>query len=210
MVKAALNECFGNPIVISEECFTSLDKRPENYWLIDPIDGTASWYNGFQGFVTQAALIHNGFPVYGVVYAPVFGNIWSAHKGRGAFLNGQQLPSLLSHDQLTLIDNYPEPRHIAHLIFDALKIQNYIECGSLGLKACFVADGRADIFIKDILFRDWDIAAADVILTELGGILSDLSGNPIIYNEVHEKKNGLMVVGQKKLQDRILAVLSGF
>ena len=70
--------------VISEESRRWTKTRPNAYWLIDPIDGTASWLGGFDGFVTQAAFIQAGVPVVGVIHAPLLGKTWTAKKGEGS------------------------------------------------------------------------------------------------------------------------------
>jgi fructose-1,6-bisphosphatase/inositol monophosphatase family enzyme len=141
LIKHLLNKLDPDAIILSEEDEYLDDTRPEKYWLIDPIDGTASWYDGFDGFVTQLAYIENHQTLYGAVYAPVMNKFWSAIKGDGAFLNGKRLHRLKAIDRLNLVDNYPEPRHISKNIFDNFNVSEYIECGSLGLKSCLVADG---------------------------------------------------------------------
>lgn len=100
--------------IISEEDRSSLVKmRPSRYWLIDPIDGTASFVNGYQGFVTQVVLIVDNSPLIAAICAPVLGLLYVAKRGCGAFLNGKRL-CLVPHKELeTLIDNYPEPRGIS-------------------------------------------------------------------------------------------------
>ena len=89
-----LNDIFPGTDIISEEDFSHSDKRPDAYWIIDPIDGTSSWYNGFDGFVTQVAYIENDVPVFGAIHAPVLKKTWSALKGQGAYMNGEILPKL--------------------------------------------------------------------------------------------------------------------
>lgn len=195
---------FPGAIVLSEEDTHYLSQRPEKYWLIDPIDGTASWFDGFDGFVTQIAYIDNNIPVYGAVYAPVLNKLWTAHKGSGAYLNNNPLPRLVETDRLNLIDNYSSPKQIAKKVSDLMSITNYIECGSLGLKACMVADGTADLFIKDVVIRDWDIAPSSVVIGELGGIMWDLKGNGISFTDSFEKNHGLLVARDPNLAQQVL------
>ena len=158
----------GIEIVSEESAFHSLI-RPKTYWLIDPIDGTASWYEGFDGFVTQAALIVNDVPEFGVIYAPALKTLWYGIRNKGAFKNGERLNLISETEKIKIIDNTSKPHGITKFIYDSLKANEYIECGSLGLKSVKVADGTADIFIKDVPVRDWDIAPADVSVSELGG-----------------------------------------
>ena len=194
-----IHDLFGDIPILSEEEVIEDENRPEKYWLIDPIDGTASWYDGFDGFVTQAAYIEYDIPLYGVVYAPVLAKLWSAIKNKGAFLNGIKLTNTIKSNRINLIDNYPAPQRIAKTIVEQLPVDNYIECGSLGLKSCMVADGTADLFAKDVVIRDWDIAPVIVIMGELNGFITDLQGNKIELTKSFIKTNGLLVSRTAKL-----------
>jgi len=193
----------GIPVVSEED--TTPDPRPggDRYWLIDPIDGTASYAGGFDGFVTQVALMAKEIPVLAVVYAPVYQDLFVATQGRGSMLNGSRLP-LQSSTALTLIDNYPSPRGIAADLYREMSFSRYLECGSIGLKICRVAEGRADVFLKDVLVRDWDLAAPQLILEEAGGCLVGASGQRITYG-VPRTHRGL-VAGSNR--DRVRKVVS--
>jgi len=159
------------------------------YFLIDPIDGTASYAHGFPGYVTQVALMESGRPTLAVVHAPVFGQTWHSVRGEGAFLNDRLL---VRNDgegaRMLLIDNYPEPRGVAATLVRDLPASGYVESGSIGLKACRVADGSVDLFVKDVVVRDWDLAPCDLILHEAGCWISDGSGQALEYDsnpEIH-------------------------
>ena len=194
-------------VIISEEDDTFNDSKFSSYWLVDPIDGTASWYEGFDGFVTQIAYIENDIPMFGVIYAPALDKLWWAVKGDGAFLNGNKLHNRRNEQfarGFKLIDNYPEPKRIAKTISEGMLVEQYIESGSLGLKSVLVADGSADLFAKDVLIRDWDIAPAHVILNELGCHLSDLKGESILFIGSHEKNDGLIVAANPSLARKIV------
>jgi len=195
LICTLIHKTFGSVIILSEEEDIDIvgDKRPDKYWLIDPIDGTASWYDGFDGFVTQAAYIEDDIPIYGIVYAPAMDKLWTAIKDGGAFLNGNKLNLFIENNRLNLIDNYPEPQRIAKEISENLPVDRYIECGSLGLKSCMVAAGIADLFVKDVIIRDWDIAPVLRIIEELNGFVTDLTGNKIELKGSFVKKKGLIV-----------------
>lgn len=203
LLVSLLNDSFKNTIVLSEEDISHDLERPESYWLIDPIDGTSSWYHGYDGFVTQIAYIENNIPTYGAVYSPAHKKIWTAIKNNGAFLNGTLLQKLKATDRLILIDNYPEPRSIAMKVANNIEISSYLECGSLGLKSCMVADGTADVFIKDVVVRDWDIAPAIVIINEVGGVLRDLNGENIKLTGSFDNNTGLIVARDISLMEKI-------
>lgn len=194
--------------ILSEESAHHSIQRPPLYWLLDPIDGTSSWHGGFDGFVTQAALIKDNIPIFGVISAPALKRLWTALQGKGAFLNHKLLPSLTSHSRLCLVDNYPEPRGIASELVEYLPTTNYLECGSIGLKSALVADGTADLFVKDIVVRDWDIAPAYVLLKEVGACLSLPSGEPFVFSGSYEKNEGVIIARDNATLNNTLTFFS--
>lgn len=172
----------GVPVLSEEDPQGRTGERPNLYWLIDPLDGTASFVDGFPGFVTQAALVRDHRPALAGVYAPVLNETFLAESGGGATRNGKRLKiEARPADKWVLTDNYPAPRGIAADLIHDWNIPGYLECGSIGLKICRVAEGKADLFVKDVPVRDWDVAAPQLVLEEAGGQLSSISGRPFPY-----------------------------
>lgn len=205
-----LKEIASDIPIISEEDETSIqENRPDCYWLIDPIDGTASFVGGFPGFVTQAALIKNGYPVVGAIYAPVLDLLYLAERGQGATLNGQLLHVSLDREPIILIDNYPQPKGVTQAAYEGLNFRRYIECGSISLKICKVADGTADVFFKNVIVKDWDLAPAHLVLEEAGGILRNVNGKRITYDENY-KQNGLVAAASQKACTRVVSWYKDF
>ena len=201
---SALNDAWPDIPVISEEDKSNHGRvRPNLYWLIDPIDGTASYCGGYVGFVTQIALVRLGKPVLGVVTAPALGLTWRAEESGKALRNGSAIQVRRSGTGRTLIDNYPEPRGCALALYRDRGFSHYVESGSIGLKICRVADGTADLFVKDVTVRDWDVAPAHLILEAAGGCLSTFDGSPIVYAGKMEKA-GLIAAGSDELRDEVL------
>jgi len=186
-LSTALTGLLNIPVLSEEDPASHIDPRPERYWLIDPIDGTASLAGGFDGFVTQAALMENGEPVLASVYAPVLDRLYIAEKGSGAFCNGE--PIYVSDDEgrLILVDNYPEPKGTAIRMMEELSCTGYLESGSISLKILRVADGSADLFFKDVVVRDWDVGAPLLILQEAGGNFTTVDGKPYPFSGNLEK-----------------------
>jgi 3'(2'), 5'-bisphosphate nucleotidase len=203
-----LTRLFPGVEIISEESSVHDSIRPDRYWLIDPIDGTASWYHGFDGFVTQAAYIERGVPLFGIIHAPVMAKTWTAVKSSGAYLNGEPLPVLESSERLIVTDNLPEPHGISRDVMRLLHATGYLESGSLGLKSVLVADGTADLFVKDVCVRDWDIAPAAVILGEVMGALSLPDGRPFEFCGSFEKAGGFIVARDSDLLKRAVRAFS--
>ena len=182
-----LNKFTPDIAVISEEDPKSLSqKRPDCYWLIDPIDGTASYVNGFPGYVTQVAYLVRGNVEISAVYAPSLSLLYTAKRNKGAFLNGNRILINKKAKPQILIDNYPEPKGIAQEAYREFELNKYVECGSISLKICRIADGTADIFLKDVVVRDWDLAAPHLILQEAGGCMMDIAGSNFIYRGRYE------------------------
>src|SRR5690606_20473401 len=105
----------GVPVLSEEDSASLVADRPDVHWMIDPIDGTASFVHGYPGYVTQAALMEGGVPVVSAIYAPENDVMYAAVRGVGATRNGDHLPRLSPAPVGTgaLIDNTPEPRGIA-------------------------------------------------------------------------------------------------
>jgi len=191
------------PIVSEEDIASHSENRLSRYWLLDPIDGTASYCGGYPGFVTQIALMEGAQPVIGAVYAPTLDLMYVAEQGAGAEMNGVRLAVSSREDGIVLTDNYPQPRGIAQLLNEKLPCFGYLESGSIGLKICRVADGSASLFVKDVIVRDWDLAPGHLILKEAGGVMIDLSGCEIDYSGSLEQSGGLIAAASLGLADRV-------
>lgn len=197
------SHCWGGvPIVSEEDESGHVARSADRYWLIDPIDGTASYCDGFDGFVTQAALMEAGRPVLGVVHGPALHLTYKAAIGTEPTCNNAPIRVSSRHTALVLIDNYPEPRGIARRVYDALGFRRYIESGSIALKICRVADGTADLFVKDVPVRDWDLAPAHLLLESAGGALASYDGSPVTYSGPVEK-HGLLAASSQRMIDAV-------
>jgi fructose-1,6-bisphosphatase/inositol monophosphatase family enzyme len=196
--------------VLSEEDPDSWDLiEKERYFIIDPIDGTASFAGGFPGFVTQVALIEKNRPTLAAIYAPEFNQLFTAILGKGAFLNGERISILTPERWNVLIDNYPEPRGVTAEAFQNLHLKKYIECGSISLKICKVADSTADIFFKNILVRNWDIAAPHLVIEEAGGVFCDIRGNE--YDYTHSTRQaGVIAANSARNANQLISWYSNY
>jgi len=190
------------PVLSEEDKAAHRAERPSEYWLIDPLDGTASFVDGYQGFVTQAALMSNRRPVLAGVYAPALSQMFLAERGAGATRDGVRL-TVRARQHWTLTDNYPVARGVAAELMRDWQLTDYLECGSIGLKICRIADASADLFVKDVAVRDWDIAAPQLVLEEAGGHLSDAAGQPFRYAGAYEH-HGLVACSSSAGAERVV------
>lgn len=191
------------PVISEEDPLSLVANRPARYWLIDPIDGTASFVQDYDGFVTQAALMQDGQPCMTAINAPALSLTYIAEHGNGSYCNGKRLILAGSDSMDILIDNYPVPRGIAGEAYTDLGFSSYIECGSISLKICKVADGTADIFFKDVIVKDWDLAAPQLILSEAGGVMTDIHGRDVSYCHDYNH-DGLIAAASKDVSRRLV------
>ena len=205
LIKNCIRKFFVKPLILSEE--NRVNKLSQKFWLIDPIDGTRSFYNNYKGFVTQISFINKGEPIYSLIYAPALNKMWTAHLNSGAYFNKKKIiQNNKIRKQIRIIDNYPTPTGIAKLIQKKITNSKYIESGSIGLKAAMVSNDSADIFIKDIKFKDWDIMPALLINNEVGNVVCDLDGREIKLSKGLKKNKGLIVC-KRKLKSKILNII---
>ena len=197
--------------IVSEEDLESHAKVYPAYFLIDPIDGTASFVNGYDGWVCQIALIFEERPIVCGIYAPALGKYYSAIQGQGAFCNNNKIScnnNVVKESIESIVDNYPKPNEFILNVIKALKIKNYIECGGIALKSCLVAEGIADVFLKNMQPKDWDLGPPMLILEESGGVMSDINGHQIKFGTCNRTHEGLIVVRNFKQLHKVLDAIS--
>jgi len=161
-------------------------------WIIDPLDGTTNFLHGIPQFSVSIALQHKGIITQAVVYDPTKNELFTATRGRGAFLNDKRLRvSKRLHLADSLIGTgfpYTRFEHIdAYLaIFRELMQQTagLRRPGSAALDLAWTAAGRYDGFFETGL-KPWDIAAGTLLVTEAGGMVSDLHGSDTFLQTGH-------------------------
>lgn len=215
-VEKEINEYYENMLrkvkntpVISEENFREhFGCDEESFWLVDSIDGTLSYINGFSSYVTQFAFIEYGVPTYGLVFAPETNELFEGISGEGAYLNERILKCYNQCTPRSIIDNTPEPNKFVARLMQELQIDEYVESGSIGLKLCRVADGKADIFVKLNSLEYWDWAPGWLIVREAGGFISNINGSPLSC-DLRFKTKGLFAAKNfdNELQEIMKALL---
>jgi myo-inositol-1(or 4)-monophosphatase len=154
-------------------------------FIIDPIDGTTNFIRGLHYSCVSIALAEDNTPLLGVVFNPYTGQCYSAEKGKGAWCNGvplnvsdRTLDRALVSVGFTSYEREQTDRmfRLFRGLFDCCEdIRSF---GSAALDLCAVSAGGLDVF-AELLLKPWDYAAAACIITEAGGVISDLSGNPL-------------------------------
>ncbi len=190
---------------LSEETIDSperLDKR--QVLVVDPIDGTRCFAKGDVHWAVSVALVQDGRPVWGVVHAPALDETYVAVAGGGAFLNGRTARvSDVSWSAAALRTAAPQP--LGQALLDAgLNVTLQPRIGSLAIRIARVAGGSLDLGYAGGSSRDWDIAAADLILHEAGGSLADLRGDVPRYNRA-DPRHGLLVAASAGIKVEVTA-----
>ena len=141
--------------------------------------------------MTQLALISNDDVRMGAIYWPCRDIMFHADIA-GVFINDMPAKDAQRRIPPVLIDNSPEPRGIAAELIKRMPELDYRECGSLGLKSVLTLTGEADLFVKDVTVRDWDMAPA-MAFAKFGGSVCNLFGEPLCFGQKIEFDDGLIV-----------------
>ncbi|MDP2778334.1 MAG: inositol monophosphatase family protein [Anaerolineales bacterium] len=157
----------------------------ENHWYIDPLDGTVNYAHHIPVFCVSIAYASKGVVTLGAVYDPLRDEMFTAERGKGAFLNGNkiQVSNTTELQKSLLVTGFPYDTWNTELdnfkYFERLakKTQGVRRLGSAALDACYVAAGRFDGFWEFAL-RPWDIAAAGLIAEEAGARVTAIDGGP--------------------------------
>ncbi len=158
------------------------------FWLVDPLDGTKEFISRNGEFTVNIALVHQGAPVLGVVFAPALGRLFAGVVGRGAYLEeqgqrrsircravpaeGLTVVASRSHGDAVALDAFLAGRRVAALT----------NAGS-SLKLCLIAAGEADLYPRLGRTMEWDIAAGHAVLSAAGGRVTDLQGAVLGYGK---------------------------
>ena len=159
-------------------------------WIIDPIDGTRGYLAGREDWCVSVALVEDARPLLAAVFAPSTDEFFFAVRGQGTTLNG--VPVRASTGIATDFSRIAGPKPLVQRLARGEDITLYPRIGSLALRLCWVANGKLDAAFAGGQSRDWDLAAADLIVHEANGKMSELSGDPILYNR-QEVTHGLLV-----------------
>ena len=179
-----------------EACFVSeeLSNAHRDYgnlptWYIDPLDGTTNFARGLPGFSVSVAMAKRGVVQCGAVYDPLTGQLFYAERGQGAYLNEKRLHVSTRArliDSAALLD-WPRDQEIrqvsARFLARLVPLVDTVRSrGSAALGFCSIAAGWAEVYFQYTL-SPWDVAAGALIVTEAGGRVTDLRGQPYSLDE---------------------------
>ncbi|GHB22099.1 3'(2'),5'-bisphosphate nucleotidase CysQ [Pseudovibrio japonicus] len=193
---------------LSEETEDDLTRKDhETVFIIDPIDGTRAFLNGRDEWCLSLAVVKNGRPTVGVIFCPVRDELYTAQKGGGSFLNQEKI-AISDRSDVTgaYIAGPTSFLGKEGVKREQIRFSPYL--GSLAYRFALVACGKLDAGLARARARDWDLAAADLIISEAGGQLVDLSGSTLYYNKTKTNHPGL-VASSAKLFKRLQGISVG-
>ncbi|SFA51513.1 myo-inositol-1(or 4)-monophosphatase [Anoxybacillus pushchinoensis] len=195
--------------VLGEEGFgDQLEALDGTVWIIDPIDGTMNFVHQQRHFAISVGVFHDGVGMLGYIYDVAFDELYYAQKGKGAFVNGTPLPplekttldrSVISLNATWVTENRRiDPNVLAPLVKKARGTRSY---GSAALEMAYIAAGKLDAYIT-LRLSPWDIAGGMVIVQEVGGVVTNLYGEPL---NMIEKSS--VFVSKPGLHEEVLSII---
>jgi len=204
-----LKNAYPSHEILAEESGASKPEGGNEYtWIIDPLDGTTNFIHGFPQYAVSIGLQHNGQITQGVVYDPTRNELFTATRGRGAYLNDRRIRvSRRVKLQEALIGTGFPFRKLEHLDEYVRMFKRITEAtagirrpGAAALDLAYVACGRLDGFWEFGL-SPWDVAAGSLLIIEAGGLLSDFDGEPNYLTGGH------IVCGAPKVFEQLLPMV---
>lgn len=188
-IEASLAKLSSFPILSEESKKIPFSERQqwETYWLVDPLDGTKEFIKRNGDFTVNIALIHQHKSILGVVYVPVTQTWYYAAEGVGAFkkVAGEQEQAIKARNKITeKMMVVGSSSHVTPELESYLNNLPEHDLKSIGssLKLCMVAEGAADIYPRIGLTSEWDTAAAQCVVEQAGGQVTNLDGETLPYN----------------------------
>jgi len=173
-------------------------------YIADPIDGTRAYLAGLPDWSICAALVEHGRPVVAGLYAPVEDRLYLATAGGGATCNG--LPLRAAPGAALEGAKVAGPAGFLERLSAHAAILRMPKIHSLALRLTLVAHGTLDAALASINAHDWDLAAADLLVHEAGGVMTDPAGERLIYN-LHDPVHGAILAAGTARHAQMLALI---
>lgn len=167
----------------------------DRVWIVDPIDGTRAYIAGLADWTISVALAERGRPVVAALFAPVTEELFLATAGAGARLNGRTI-SASPGDALEKARFAGPQRYLDWITGIETNVVAVPKIHSLALRLARVAQGAVDAAFTAGNSHDWDLAAADLLVHEAGGALTDFAGKPLVYNSSRPVHGALLAAGR--------------
>ena len=204
IITKKINELTPHIPIVSEE--TSDNKSIKNlndFWLIDPIDGTYDYINNLDEFTINAGLIIDKQPVAGLIYAPAKKRMFYSYGNNFAFelIDGKPVKlnkkNNFDKNRIKFVSYSKKIKPEIEKIHKELNVKEYVRMKS-SLKFCVIASGEFDGYVAEPRACEWDIAAGHAILKHAGGNVTDFEGNEILYGK-KDFKNPSLILKSKNI-----------
>jgi 3'(2'), 5'-bisphosphate nucleotidase len=198
------------PVMSEETPQLSLAERIKwtRYWLIDPIDGTQEFIARSGDFAINIALIEHNKPVIGVIYWPAGETLYFASRDHGAYkrcnietkkINVREF-KVPSEDVIMIAISRRQSREKVFERMSQKRIYQTLPAGSCSLKSCFIAEGKADVFMRLGVTGEWDTGASQCIINEAGGRIVAATFDELSYNQRDSVENpDFIVLGDQRV-----------
>ncbi len=220
LIVAGLASAFPDDIIISEEAPDDARRLEPGHrvWFIDPLDGTRDFIRNLPGFAVMIGLCVGARPRAGVVFQPVGDRLFWAAEGRGSHLvmeGGEGSEERRLHVSATrdvskvrLVASASHRTGKIDQVKSALGIADELQIGSVGLKLGLIALAERDLYVNpSSKSKTWDTAAPEIILSEAGGRISDLWGEPLHYDAPDMWHRRGLLASNGTLHDDVIARL---
>jgi len=192
-----------NILIISEENTAHKnDKNLENFWLIDPIDGTRDYISDRDEFTLNAALIINKKPAIGIITVPAKKRVFYSYGLSNSYelINNQEINLLNKKKKFKELKAVSYSNELKSEIAEVHKKYNITSHQKMksSLKFCVIAAGEFDLYAAEPRACEWDIAAGHAILEHAGGKITDFNGDEILYGKP-EFKNPSLIIRSKNI-----------
>ncbi|HSW20803.1 MAG TPA: inositol monophosphatase family protein [Ramlibacter sp.] len=182
---------------------TQGNQRSDHVWIIDPLDGTTNFIHGFPVYCVSIALMVRGKVEQAVVYDPSRNDLFTATKGRGAYMNERRIRVSKRTDlrQCLISTGFPfRPgdnfNNYLRMMADVMKrTAGLRRPGAAALDLAYVAAGFTDAFFETGL-SPWDVAAGSLLVTEAGGLIGNFSGEPDFLEQKECLAGAARIYGQ--------------
>jgi 3'(2'), 5'-bisphosphate nucleotidase len=187
----------------SDEAINGVVPAGTSFWLVDPLDGTKEFIKGTNEFTVNVALIEAGQPAMGVVYAPALDVMYYGLRNSGSWRQVGAEPATpisvrpADSSRMSIVASKDHAGPLVGAMLARLTDPQLQSMGS-SLKFCLVAEGKADLYLRDLPTMEWDTAAAQCVVEAAGGEVYTLDGKPLQYGKPTLKNSAIMTVGDTK------------
>lgn len=223
LIVSGLQREFPNDGILAEESVdTSRRLRKSRVWMVDPLDGTNGFIAGNGDFAVQIGLAEDGEVKVGVVYQPLTGVLYRAVIGEGTWIERLEFEPERAHvsdnrelAKMRLAASRSHRSSRMNKVVQRFGFRDEVQRGSVGIKIGLLIEQQCDVYIHlSPRTKQWDTCAPQLILTEAGGSMTDLFGQPLNYNVPDvQNRNGLVAsngIAHDRIIEKLAPLLSEF